>query len=302
MNRTLVYAFLVFLAGSSYGFIVPTVKIASANGVDVADFLPAQYLLAFFIMGAVTLAKRISFPEPKELAKLAGIGLFTSCTSLCYYRAVALLPSAVALTLLFQFVWIGVILESVSSRKLPDKPTLIAVGIVLVGTVFAAGIFDASFASLDPAGIAFGLGSAVFYSLFLFTSGKVGAEYAVPLRTMMLALGGFIMTSALNVSFFTEALWDPAIWPYALLLSFLGIIVPTSLIALGSPKLPAGMVTIMASSELPVGVLAAWLIVADTPTLPTIIGVVLVLFGIVYNQLPALKESLRKSADQTPRP
>lgn len=301
MNRTLAYSLLVFLAGASYGFIVPVVKIASTHGVDVADFLPAQYLIAFFIMGAVTLAKRIAPPKPRELAKLAGIGLFTSCTSLCYYRAVALLPSAVALTLLFQFVWIGVIFESIATRKLPDRPTVIAVVIVLVGTVFAAGIFDSSFASLDPAGIAYGLGSAVFYSLFLFTSGKVGTEYAVPLRTMMLALGGFVMTSALNVSFFTEALWDPAIWPYALLLSFIGIIIPTSLIALGSPKLPAGMVTIMASSELPVGVLAAWLIVSDTPTLPTIIGVVLVLVGIVYNQLPALKESLRKNAKQTSR-
>ncbi len=295
MNRTLAYALLVFLAGSSYGFIVPAVKIASANGVDVADFLPAQYLLAFFIMGAVTLVKRVSLPEPKELAKLAGIGLFTSCTSLCYYRAVALLPSAVALTLLFQFVWIGVILESVATRKLPNRSTVIAVIIVLIGTVFAAGVFDSSFAELDPAGLAFGLGSAVFYSLFLFTSGKVGVEYAVPLRTMMLALGGFFMTSALNVGFFTEALWDLKIWPYAIALSFLGIIIPTGLIAFASPKLPGGMVTIMASSELPVGVLAAWAIVADIPSLPTLIGVALVLGGIVYNQLPALKEALGKS-------
>jgi len=295
MNRTLAYALLVFLAGSSYGFIVPAVKIASANGVDVADFLPAQYLLAFFIMGAVTLVKRVSLPEPKELAKLAGIGLFTSCTSLCYYRAVALLPSAVALTLLFQFVWIGVILESVATRKLPNRSTVIAVIIVLIGTVFAAGVFDSSFAELDPAGLAFGLGSAVFYSLFLFTSGKVGVEYAVPLRTMMLALGGFFMTSALNVGFFTGALWDLKIWPYAVALSFLGIIIPTGLIAFASPKLPGDMVTIMASSELPVGVLAAWAIVADIPSLPTLIGVALVLGGIVYNQLPALKEALGKS-------
>lgn len=298
MNRTLAYAFLVFLAGSSYGFIVPAVKIASSHGVDVADFLPAQYLLAFFIMMAVTVAQRISLGQPREMVKLAGIGLLTSCTSLCYYRAVALLPSAVALTLLFQFVWIGVILDCISTRKLPDRPTTIAVILVLIGTVFAAGLFDSSFADLNPAGVAFGLGSAVFYSLFLFTSGKIGTEYAVPLRTMMLSLGGFFMTSLLNPSFFTNALWDAAIWPYAVVMSFLGIIIPTSLIAFASPKIPSGMVTIMASSELPVGVLAAWLIVADTPTLSTMIGVVLVLAGIIYNQLPALKEMLSKGRSQ----
>lgn len=291
MNKTLTYALLVFLAGSSYGFIVPAVKIASANGVNVADFLPAQYLFSFILMAGVIAARKVKLTEPREMLKLAGIGLLTSCTSLCYYRAVALLPGAVALTLLFQFVWIGVIINSVVERKLPDKPTIVAVVLVLVGTVFAAGLVDASFSDLDPQGIMFGLGSAVFYSLFLFTSGKVGTDYVVPLRVMMLSLGGFFMTSALNLNFFTEALWDPAIWPYAVAMSFLGIIIPTGLIAFASPKLPAGMVTIMASSELPVGVLAAWAIISDVPSMPTLIGVCLVLAGIVYNQIPTLKEA-----------
>lgn len=294
MNKTLTYALLVFLAGSSYGFIVPAVKIASAAGVDVADFLPAQYLFSFILMAGFVLVRRMKVTEPREMLKLAGIGLFTSCTSLCYYRAVALLPGAVALTLLFQFVWIGVIINSVAERKLPDRPTVIAVALVLIGTVFAAGLIDASFSDLNPQGIMFGLGSAVFYSLFLFTSGKVGTEYAVPLRVMMLSLGGFFMTSALNLGFFTDALWDAAIWPYAVAMSFLGIIIPTGLIAFASPKLPAGMVTIMASSELPVGVLAAWAIIADVPSTPALIGVCLVLAGIVYNQWPTLKEAFRR--------
>lgn len=296
MNKTLTYALLVFLAGSSYGFIVPAVKIASAHGVDVVDFLPAQYLFSFVLMGAITLVRRIPLAAPRELLKLAGIGLFTSCTSLCYYQAVSLLPSAVALTLLFQFVWVGVIINSIAERKLPDRATVVAVALVLIGTVFAAGLFDASFAELNPTGIAYGLGSAVFYSLFLFLSGKVGTEYAVPLRTMMLSLGGFFMTSAVNIGFFTDALRDATIWPYAVAMGFLGIVIPTSLISFASPKLPAGMVTIMASSELPVGVLAAWAIVADTPSAPTIIGVCLVLAGIIYNQLPTLRETLRKKS------
>lgn len=292
MNRTLAYSFLVFLAGSSYGFIVPCVKIASAHGVDVTDFLPAQYLLAFLLMAVVVLIRRISFAKSAEMLKLAGIGIATSCTSLCYYSAVSLLPSAVALTLLFQFVWIGVVINSVAERKLPGRSTVVAMAIVLAGTVFAAGILDASFSELDPKGVALGLGSALFYALFLFLSGKVGTEYALPLRTMSLSFGGVIVTSAMNPGFFTGALWDAAIWPYAALLAFLGIIVPTSLIAFASPKLPSGMVTIMASSELPVGVLAAWAIVADVPSAATLFGVCLVLAGIVFNQLPALKEAL----------
>lgn len=294
MNKTLTYALLVFLAGSSYGFIVPVIKIAESMGVHVADFLPLQYLISFALMISVTAIRRIATPEPKELAKLAAVGILTSCTSLCYYRAVALLPSAVALTLLFQFVWIGVIISSIADRKLPDRTTIIAVAIVLIGTVFAAGIFDMSIATLDPAGIAFGLGSAVFYSLFLFISGRVGTEYAVPLRTAMLSLGGFFMTTIMNPGFVSVALSGFIIWPFAILLAFLGIIIPTSLISFASPKLNSSVVTIMASSELPVGVLAAWLIVSDIPSGPTLLGVLLVLGGIVFNQWPSLKELLKK--------
>lgn len=294
MNKTLTYALLVFLAGSSYGFIVPVIKIAEPMGVHVADFLPLQYLISFVLMAAVALIRHISAPAPKELAKLAAVGILTSCTSLCYYRAVALLPSAVALTLLFQFVWIGVIISAIAERKLPDRTTLVAVAIVLIGTVFAAGVFDMSIASLNPAGIAFGLGSAVFYSLFLFISGRMGTEYAVPLRTAMLSLGGFFMTTLMNPSFVSVATSSLAIWPFAVLLAFLGIIIPTSLISFASPKLNSSVVTIMASSELPVGVLAAWLIVSDIPSGPTLLGVLLVLGGIIYNQWPSLKDMLKK--------
>ena len=296
MDKTLTYALIVFVAGSSYGFLVPIIKTANAQGVFPADFLPLQYLLAFAIMLAVTLARRIPRPSPRDFARLAAVGILTSCTSLCYYRAVTLLPSAVALTLLFQFVWIGVVVNAVAERRPPSRTTLAAVGIVLVGTVFAAGISDMSIAALDPAGIAFGLGSAVFYSLFLFASGRVGTQFAVPLRTTGLALGGFITTTLMNPGFAAVAASNALVWPYALVLSLLGIIVPTSLIALAGPRLAPSVVTIMASSELPVGVLAAWAFVADVPTPAALFGVALVLVGIVYNQWPALRGAVNRTS------
>lgn len=294
MNRTLTYALIVFVAGSSYGFVVPIVKIATAHGVAVADILPAQYMVAFVAAVAVTALRHISLPAPIELLKLAFMGLLAAGTSLCYYRAVALLPSTVALTLLFQFVWIGIVIECISTRKAPGRRTVTAVVIVLVGTVLAAGVLEESALTLDPFGVAFGLGSAVFYSLFLFFSGKVGTQYAVPVRTIMLAVGGFTLSSICNPSFFSEGLTNPSMWPFALALGVMGVLMPTSLIAFASPKLPPSVVTVMASSELPMGVLCAWAIIGDTPSPLALVGVVLVLAGIVYNQLPALKRAVSR--------
>ena len=48
------------------------------------------------------------------------------------------------------------------------------------------------------------------------------------------------------------------------------------------------MVSVMASSELPVGIFAAWALVGDAPTPLTLFGAFLVLAGIVVKQLPAI--------------
>lgn len=288
MNRSLLYALLVFVAGSSYGFIVPVVKIASSAGIDVNDFLPLQYLVASIAMAVFYFARGGRIEGKASLWKLAAVGVLTSGCSLCYYRAVSLLPSAAALTLLFQFVWIGTVLDCVANRRLPSGITAASIAVVLAGTLFAAGVFEGSFSSLDPAGVAFGLASAVFYSLFLFVSGRLGDSQPVALRTMMLSIGGTLVTSAVNPAFYTDALFDPGIWPFAAIMSVLGIILPTSLISYASPHLTPGMVSIMASSELPLGVLSAWVLIGDAPSPLTLFGVILVLGGIVLNQIPSL--------------
>lgn len=284
-RTTALYALLVFIAGSSYGFLVPVIKIAKGQGLDPFSFLPSMYIIAFAVGLVVTLVQRVPLATPRQLAKLAFLGVLTSSTSLCYYNAVALLPGAVALTLLFQYVWVGVVIECVVERRLPARSTVIAVIIVLVGTLFAAGVFEATFFTLDPLGLACGAGSAVFYALFLFASGRLGADEPVALRTTMVGVGGFVTTLVFNPLYFTTSFLMPQTWPFAVILAFVGVLVPVGLIALAGPHLTTGMVNVMASSELPVGIIAAWVAVAEQPSALALLGAALVLVGIVYKQL-----------------
>jgi len=288
MNRTLIYALLVFLAGSSYGFIVPAVKAAVSIGVYPADFLPLQYLVALVVCLAYALVRRVRFPSAGECAKMALLGVFTGLTSICYYASVSLLPSAAALTLLFQYVWVSVLIECIVERHLPTPSTVVAVAVVLVGTVFAAGVFEGALGSLDPLGVALGAGSAVFYALFLYLSSRIGADQQPALRAAMLPIGGLVVTSLANPSCYATAFFDPNTWPFAIAMSILGVILPTTLINYASPKFSTGMVSVMASSELPVGILAAWALVGDEPTPLVLFGAALVLAGIVLKQLPTL--------------
>lgn len=175
-----------------------------------------------------------------------------------------------------------------SQEKLPATSTIIAIVITLVGTLFATGLLDGSVAALNPLGIAYGLGSALFYALFLYYSGTLGTGQPIVLRTTMLTAGGLLFTSIASPAAYTQAFFDPITWPFAIGFAVLGILIPTTLINFASPKLTTGMVSIMASSELPVGIFAAWAIVGDAPSPLVLFGAFLVLAGIVVKQLPSL--------------
>ena len=298
MGKTLTYALLVFLAGASYGFIAPVVKVATENGVAATEFLPLQYLIAFAVMAAVFFVRRDKGAPPLTLARLAAVGICTSGCSLCFYQAAAVLPSSVALTLLFQYLWVDMILDCIVCRSLPRPATVASVVAVVTGGALAAGLFDGGAADLDPAGVALGLASAVFYGGFLFVSGRVGTDQPVALRTMMLSLGGFVVTLAFSSGASAGQTFDAQLWPYAIALAALGVVVPTNLISFASPHLSPSIVSIMASSELPVGVIAAWIALGDAPSALGLVGVVLVLGGIVVNQLPALLSTRARSKPQ----
>lgn len=284
-NSTLGFAILVFIAGSSYGFIVPAVKSATSIGVLPFDFLPLQYLVGFAMCLAYTLIRRIKLDSPKKLVKIAALGLFTGLTSICYYNAVSMLPSAVALTLLFQYVWVCVVIEFIVDRRKPSRSTIIAIVIVLIGTFCAAGVFEGSITSLNPLGLLLGFGSSIFYSCFLFFSGRIGTEQPPAVRATMLCAGGLVITSLANPACYATSFFDPNAWPYAFAMSILGVIIPTTFINIASPHLSAGMTSIMASSELPAGIIAAWAFVGDVPTPLALFGSALVLVGIVFKQL-----------------
>lgn len=296
-QKTIIFnSILVFIAGASYGFIVPVIKTAGSVGIYMPTFVPLQYLIALIacviFVSARCISGRLKLLPIKKLLPLTILGICTGGTSLCYYGAVALLPSSAALTLLFQYVWVCVLLECIQQRRLPSKSSVISVAIVLVGTIFATGLFDGTVSDLNPFGVLCGIGSAVFYALFLYLSGIVGAKENVALRAMMLAFGGLVTSSIVTPQAFSLAIADATVLQYSLALSFLGILFPTTVINYASPKISAGMVSIMASSELPVGILAAWWLVSDVPSPTVLFGAFLVLAGIVCKQILSMKQNI----------
>jgi drug/metabolite transporter (DMT)-like permease len=299
MPKTLTYAFLVFAGGWCYGIMIPLVRIAHSMGYDSTQIMVFQYLVGAFALGLVVSLfsrRRVSL---KQVLQLGGVGIIAAGVSFGYYHALALLSSAAALTLLFQFVWMGVLLQALLDRRLPDRMTVLSVVLVLGGTILAAGILEWDDHPLNLLGIFYGLLSAVFYTAFLYFSGRVATSLPTVNRTLFTSVGSLITAFFLAPTFVTSgAILRDFTW-LVIPLALIGIVLPIFLIQKGAAKLPSSVTTIMASSELPSGILMGALFVGDVITAPEILGVAIILGGIVLSQLDSLRAHRRASQQST---
>jgi len=289
MSKTLKNALLVFAGGWCYGFITPLVKIGHSMGFSSTELMAIQYLVGILVLGIAFLVIGRPKISLRQMLKLVGVGVIAAGVSFSYYNALALLSSAAALTLLFQFVWMGVLLQTIRERKLPDRFSILAVLLILCGTVLAARILEPQEIPFNMPGVFFGLLSAIFYTAFLHFSGKIATELPTISRTLFTSLGSLLTTLCFAPSaFFGGALFKESAW-FGIPLALVGIVVPVLLIQKGAPHIPDGATTIMASSELPSGILMAALFIGDAITVLELAGVVIILGGIVLSQ----KNSLR---------
>jgi drug/metabolite transporter (DMT)-like permease len=299
MPKTLTYAFLVFMGGWCYGVMIPLVRIAHSMGYDSTQIMVVQYLIGVLALSLAVVffsRRRVSL---KQALQLGGVGIIAAGVSFGYYHALALLSSAAAVTLLFQFVWMGVLLQAVIERKLPDRMTVLSVALVLGGTVLAAGILEWNSSPLSLPGILYGLLSAVFYTVFLRLSGKVAADLPTVNRTLFTSTGSLITALCLAPTFVTSgAILREFTW-FAIPLALIGIVLPVFLIQKGAVKLPSGVTTIMASSELPSGILMGALFVGDQITALEMLGVAIILGGIVLSQFDSLRAYQQKRREST---
>jgi drug/metabolite transporter (DMT)-like permease len=299
MSKTFRYALMVFVGGWCYGGLVPLVRLAHFLGFDITRLMALQYLIAAAILGALVLMFSRRGVSLKQLLQLLGLGVVAAGVSFGYYHALALLSSAAAITLLFQFVWMGVVLQAFCERKLPGRSTILAVVLVFGGTILAAGILEGDLGSFNALGIFCGLLSAVFYTAFLYLSGKVATETPALNRTLYTSLGSLLITLCVVPSFITSgAIVQEFSW-IAVPLAFVGIIAPVFLIQKAAPHLPGGVTTIMASSELPSGILMGALFIGDSLSILEVVGILVILAGIVLSQLDSLRTGRRGQLRQT---
>ncbi|MEH7503888.1 DMT family transporter [Neobacillus drentensis] len=280
--KTWQYALIVFLGGCCYGVLSTFVKLAYLAGFTVTEVTGSQFILGTLLIWMVALfSKKKKLTLPK-IGKLLLSGIPLGLTGVFYYQSLQTLHASLAIIFLFQFVWIGTFIEWIVYKKTPSNGKMASIGILIIGSILAAGIIAEGGVEISWQGIVWGLLSALTYTALIFLSSSVEKDTPPVQKSALLSTGGLITV----LLFFppTDLFHLPVfmgVAPYGLFLGLFGVALPPLLFSIGMKHIGPGIGTILTASELPVAVILSSLVLAENVSLSQWLGVVLILGGIV---------------------
>lgn len=284
-------AIYIALGSASYGILATAVKYANLKGVTTASLTFSQALF-----GAMVLTLLSLFPANKEKEtvknssklKLMAFGTSLGFTSSFYYLSLSYVPVSVAIILLMQSIWMGVVLEFFINKKVNGKKLLGAV-ITLIGTSLAAKLFEDNI-SINLTGITFGLLAALSYTVTIYASNKVSLDLPTVSRSKYLVYGGLLAVIGFwNVAIFQNDDWM-SLMKWGAFLGLFGTILPPLLYSKGFPKVGTGLGSIISAIEIPISVLSAHFVLKEQISNIQWIGILIILFSIIFIQLFSNKQ------------
>ncbi|MDT0294512.1 DMT family transporter [Mesonia ostreae] len=297
-NTALKGGILVALGASSYGMLTTFVKMAYEEGFTTYEVTFAQLFTGFLGLVILNLfykgrnkKTQVAPASKKSILKLIIAGSSLGLTSIFYYLAVQYITVSIGIVLLMQSVWMGVALDAVIQKQKPTALKILAVVIILIGTLLATNVLFENF-ELDIRGILFGLLAAASYTITIYSSNTVSTELPSMVRSKWMMLGGLIIVSAITLPTLVQGFNLEIFYFWGPLLAVFGTILPPLFLTTGMPKLNVGIGVIITSIELPVAVCMAYLLLNEVVILPQWLGIVLILLSIVVMNLKTAKKAL----------
>ncbi len=272
----------------SYGILATVVKYANGLGASTAFLTFSQYLfasifltiLAWRVGKSKSIGTKYALPSKKLKLKMVLYGTTLGFSSSFYYLTIQYVPVSVAIILLMQAIWMGVVVDFISTKGENSRIKIIGALVAITGTLLAANVFESSFV-LHPLGITFGLLAAISFTSFMYFSNLLGHQTHVLIKSKYLVYGGFIV-----VIFF----WNFEIFQsfnlsnmlkYGLFLAIFGSMVPPICFAQGMPATGTGLGSIATSIEIPFSVLSAAIVLSEDVSTLQWIGIAVILVAVV---------------------
>jgi len=220
-------------------------------------------------------------PSLKEALALVLAGTTTGISGLCYYGSLQHLDASIAIVMLFQFTWMGILIEALIQRRRPGREKVLAVVLLGLGTLLAAGLLNGGERSLSPVGVGLGLLSGLAYALVIIVTGRVAPTVSPWYRSALIVTGGAALVLAVYPpTFLLDGAFLEGLWLWGGGNALFGSILPIGLLSLGVPHIGAETATILGAAELPAAVFLSWAILNETVSPLQWLGVAVILLGI----------------------
>ncbi|OLS36371.1 EamA family transporter [Alkalihalophilus pseudofirmus] len=280
--KSWIYPILILIGGCCLGILSTFVKLAYGAGYTLSIVTLSQFTFGIVFLWVIFLfSPKVKLPITSILTMFAA-GIPMALTGLFYYQALETLDASLAIIFLFQFVWVGSLLEWLLQKKLPSKVKLVSIAVLLAGSFLAAGIGTNGGSSFTWIGAFWGFLSSITFSLFVYLSSSAGTHLPAIQRSTLFATGSFILVLFIfppMVVLHTPLSSDIVF--YGLMLGLFGVALPPLLFSIGMPHVGSGLGTILTSAELPVAVIMSYFVLGEAVSIFQWLGVIIIFLGIM---------------------
>jgi len=281
----------IIASGITFGFLGLFGKAAYSAGLSPGELLSFRFLFAsilLFLFLFVKNPKLLKLPKDSLLRSLC-LGVFGYAVfSSCYFQALKGLSASLTVLLLYLYP----VMVSLGALVLFKEKMSVAAWIALPITCIGMALLVWGDMNVqDPTAIVFGVGSAVFYSLYILASRKWLSGVAPLTSTLYIQIGTAIALILFNfeVGFrglvrSQEIILDA--WPILLGISVFSTIIPMLLFLSGLKKLSSAETSILSTTEPLTAILVASLFLSERLTAIQYTGALLVITSLILTSAP----------------
>lgn len=229
-------------------------------------------------------------PLPSLVVRLSIIaGVFFAADLLSWHHAVDAVGAGLATVLGNMQVLVVPVVAWIALGERPPKPALMALPVVLVGAVLISGIVGTGAYGVNPPlGVALGTFTAFAYAGYLLVIRQGGRDLRRPAGPVAISTASTMVVAILFGIVSSELNPVPS-WPSHGWLALVGITsqsIGYLVISISLPRLPAALVSVILLAQPVATVVLANLLLAETPSLDQLLGVILVVGGIAAATVP----------------
>jgi drug/metabolite transporter (DMT)-like permease len=259
------YILMVFGGACSYGMLSTFVKLANREGYKAAGISLLQAAIGMVVLWIVVILSGKQKSKLKEpIIPVLFTGVAIGLTTFVYYVAVEYISASLAVVLLMQFAWIGVLLSWIIFDERPDRIQLFSIVLIMAGSILASGITGSARLEISTKGVLYALLSAGIYAIYIVANGNVARQMDTVKKsaiTMTGSAAGIFLVNANEL--ISNPVLDLNLLKWASFLSLFGTIIPPLLFARGIPRIGAGLSSLIMTVELPVAVLFAHIVLGE---------------------------------------